>query len=134
MTLIWIKYILILTYAVHCGFTCLQEQFKLWWGLIMFRRSLDLKEQSMHGLSVTFVTIICMSDRIKYDKHMHRYLSGLNQSDRPLFKLHCGRDTRGRSLKLAKQEVAKKCAECPSPRELWQLGTSCLNMSSEHEQ
>ena len=35
-------------------------------------------------------------------------LSGLNQTDRPLFKLHFWRDTRGHSLKLAKQRCSKE--------------------------
>ena len=37
-----------------------------------------------------------------------KYLSGLNQTDRPLFKLHCGRGTRGHSLKLAKHRCSKE--------------------------
>ena len=37
-----------------------------------------------------------------------KYLSGRNQTDRPLFKLHCGRDTRGHSLKLSKNRCSKE--------------------------
>ena len=33
---------------------------------------------------------------------------GLNQTDRPLSKLHCGRDTKGHSLKLAKHRYSKE--------------------------
>ena len=55
---------------------------------------------------VIFVTVKCMNDRIKCDRGIQ--LSGLNQTDRPLFKLHCGRHTRGRSLKLAKHRCSKE--------------------------
>ena len=37
-----------------------------------------------------------------------KYLSGRNKTDRPLFKLLCGRDTSGHSLKLAKQRCSKE--------------------------